>query len=126
VFGTPTFILHAGEETYGPEFLERINTVANRERGTPFKKIEDLVIRPTADLGKLAGQVLSNMNDEQLTSPLLRLAARGLASGPDRTPESDLLSYLLFDGNFLAPLTELGFADARAHEAQLAAFFTNP
>jgi len=119
-------ILHAGEETYGPEFLERINTVANRERGTPFKKIEDLVIRPTADLGKLAGQVLSNMNDEQLTSPLLRLAARGLASGPDRTPESDLLSYLLFDGNFLAPLTELGFADARAHEEQLAAFFTNP
>jgi len=119
-------ILEDGEKAYGSEFLDRINTVANRERGTPFKKIDDLVIRPTADLGKLAGQVLQNMNDAQLTSPLLRLAARGLTGGPSRTPESDLLSYLLFDGNFLAPLTELGYADARAHEEELAAFFTDP
>jgi hypothetical protein len=61
-----------------------------------------------------------------MTSPLLRLAARGLAGGPGRSPESDLLSYLLFDGNFLAPLTELGYADARAQEEQLAAFFSDP
>jgi NTE family protein len=119
-------ILEDGEKAYGPDFLERINTVANRERGTPFKNIEDLVIRPTADLGKLAGQVLQNMNRDHLTSPLLRLAARGLSGGSDRTPESDLLSYLLFDGNFLAPLTDLGYADARANEEQLAAFFTDP
>jgi NTE family protein len=119
-------ILEDGEKAYGPEFIERINTVANRERSHPFKKIEDLVIRPTADLGKLAGQVLQNMREDQLTSPLLRLAARGLASGSGRSPESDLLSYLLFDGNFLAPLTELGYADARAQEEQLAAFFSDP
>jgi NTE family protein len=119
-------ILEDGEKAYGPEFLDRINTVANREHGNPFKKIDDLVIRPSADLGRLAGQVLENMNQEQLTSPLLRLAARGLAGGPGRTPESDLLSYLLFDGNFLAPLTELGYADARAREEELAEFFSDP
>jgi len=119
-------ILEDGEKAYGPEFLERINTVANRERSNPFKKIDDLVIRPTADLGKLAGQVLQNMRKDQMTSPLLRLAARGLTSGSGRSPESDLLSYLLFDGNFLAPLTELGYADARAQEEQLAAFFSDP
>jgi len=119
-------ILEDGETAYGPEFLDRINTVANRERGTPFKKIDDLVIRPTADLGKLAGQVLENMKEEHLTSPLLRFAARGLSGGSGRTPESDLLSYLLFDGHFLAPLTDLGFADARANEDALAAFFTDP
>jgi NTE family protein len=119
-------ILEDGEKAYGPEFLARINTVANRERGNPFKKIDDLVIRPTADLGKLAGQVLENMKEEHMTSPLLRFAARGLSGGPGRSPESDLLSYLLFDGNFLAPLTELGYADARAHENELAAFFTDP
>jgi NTE family protein len=118
-------ILEDGEKAYGPEFLERINTVANRNRANPFKKIQDLVIRPSADLGQLAGQVLVNMRAERMTSPLLRLAARGLGGASGRTPESDLLSYLLFDGEFLAPLTELGFADARAQEEALAKFFSD-
>jgi len=112
-------ILEDGEKAYGPEFLDRINIVANRERGNPFKNVKDLVIRPSADLGRLAGQVLESMRAEQMTSPLLRFAARGISSGPGRTPESDLLSYLLFDGNFLAPLTELGYADARAPTSSL-------
>jgi NTE family protein len=119
-------ILEDGEKAYGSEFLERINAVANRERGNPFKKIHDLVIRPSDDLGQLAGRVLVNMRDEQMTSPLLKLAARSLTTGSSNTPESDLLSYLLFDGNFLAPLTELGFADARAQEEALVEFFTDP
>jgi NTE family protein len=119
-------ILEDGEKAYGPEFLERINTVTNRERGNPFKKIRDLVIRPSADLGQLAGQVLVNMREEHMTSPLLRLAARGLGASPGRTPESDLLSYLLFDGNFLTPLSELGYADARAQEEALVEFFSDP
>jgi NTE family protein len=119
-------ILEDGEKAFGSEFLERINVVANRERANPFKRIDDLVIRPSADLGRLAGQVLENMRDDQLSSPLLRLAARNLRGEPGRTPESDLLSYLLFDGNFLAPLTDLGFADARAKEEELARFFTDP
>jgi NTE family protein len=119
-------ILEDGEKAYGAEFLDRINAVANRERANPFKRIEDLVIRPSEDLGRLAGQVLESMSRDDLTSPLLRFAARGLSGGPSHTPESDLLSYLLFDGNFLAPLTELGFADARAREGELAAFFSDP
>jgi NTE family protein len=119
-------ILEDGEKAFGAEFLDRINAVANRERSNPFKKIEDLVIRPSQDLGRLAGEVLESMSPEQMTSPLLRFAARGLSDGPDRTPESDLLSYLLFDGNFLAPLTVLGYGDASAKEAELAAFFSDP
>jgi hypothetical protein len=66
------------------------------------------------------------MRDEHLTSPLLRFAARSLGNSSSNTPESDLLSYLLFDGNFLAPLTDLGFADARAQEAALVEFFSDP
>jgi NTE family protein len=118
-------IIEDGEEAYGPGFIERINAVAKRERGNSFKKIDDLVIRPSADLGLLAGQVLENMRTEHMSSPLLRLAARGLRSSDGQTPESDLLSYLLFDGNFLAPLTELGFADARAQEEELVKFFSD-
>ena len=39
--------------------------------------------------------------------------------------EADLLSYLLFDERFTAPLAELGYADAKAREEELVAFFTD-
>ena len=117
-------ILADGEKAYGPDFLERINEVAGRERGQQFRRIDDVVIRPSADLGRLAGQILRNISGTRGRSPLLRLAARNLAGGR-RGQESDLLSYLLFDGEFLAPLAELGFSDARSREEELCRFFTD-
>jgi NTE family protein len=117
-------ILRDGERAFGPQFIERINAVALRERGQQFRCIDDVVIRPSADLGRLAGQILLNISATRSRSPLLRLAARNLA-GDRRTPESDLLSYLLFDGEFLAPLAELGFNDARSREDELCRFFTD-
>jgi len=117
-------ILADGEKAFGADFVERINEVAERERGQAFRSIHDLVIRPSADLGLLAGQILQNLSEAKSRSPLIRLAARNLSNG-GRTPESDLLSYLLFDGEFLAPLADLGFADARAREEELVAFFSD-
>jgi NTE family protein len=117
-------ILTDGEKAFGPDFLEQINAVANRERGQQFRRIEDVVVRPSADLGRLAGQILRNISGARARSPLIRLAARNLA-GNRRSPESDLLSYLLFDGEFLAPLAELGFSDARSREAELCRFFSD-
>jgi NTE family protein len=113
-----------GEKVYGPDFLERINEVADRERGQQFRRIDDVVIRPSADLGRLAGTILRSISATRGRSPLIRLAARNLAGGR-RGQESDLLSYLLFDGEFLAPLAELGFSDARAREEELVRFFTD-
>lgn len=113
-----------GERAYGGDFVDRINEIAIVERGQVYRRIHDIVIRPTADLGQLAGQILSNLSDSSRRSPLIRLAARNLGAG-GRTPESDLLSYLLFDGEFLAPLAELGFRDARAREEELVEFFTD-
>ena len=37
--------------------------------------------------------------------------------------EADLLSYILFDGEFSARLIELGRSDAKARHAELCAFF---
>ena len=117
------FMQH-GEQAYGDGFIDKINEVALRERGQVYRPIRDLVIRPSADLGKLAGQVLANMSDASSRSPLIRIAARNI--GEDgRPPESDLLSYLLFDGEFLAPLADLGLRDARAREDELIDFFTD-
>ena len=77
-----------------------------------------------ADPGLLAGEILSNLSDAHTRSPLVRLAARGLDES-GRSPESDLLSYLLFDGEFVAPLADLGFRDAAAREEELVEFFTD-
>ncbi len=117
-------VLEDGEKAFGPDFLERLNAVSQAERGQRFRPIHDVVIRPSADLGLLAGQVLRDMDGAESRSPLLRLAMRNLDSGR-RSPEADLLSYLLFDGEFLGPLAELGYRDALAREEELVEFFTD-
>jgi hypothetical protein len=117
-------ILEDGAAAFGPAFLETLNAQARKSGRHPFRPIQDLVIRPSADLAIMAGQILQGMGGERARSPLIRLAARNLVEGR-RTPESDLLSYLLFDGEFLAPLAELGMRDARAREQDLVDFFTD-
>ena len=83
------------------------------------------MIRPSADLGVLAGQLLQDLPGASDRSPFFRLAMRNLVPG-ERSAEADLLSYLLFDGEFLGPLVDLGLRDARAREEELAAFFSDP
>ena len=73
-------VLEDGEKAFGEDFLERINEVAQSERGQRFRKIQDVVIRPSADLGVLAGQVLQNMEPSRARSPILRLAKRNAES----------------------------------------------
>ncbi len=113
-----------GEKTFGPDFSRRIGAVSSRERGQRFRKIRDVVIRPSSDLGILAGEILDSLDESQKRSPLLRLAARNL-KGDGRSTEADLLSYLLFDGAFVGPLVELGYADAKAQEEALCEFFSD-
>ena len=117
-------ILSDGERAFGSDFLEKLNEASTHNRGQSFRRIQDLVIRPSADLGRLAGQVLLKMDEAKERSPIVRFAARNLIEGT-RTPESDLLSYLLFDGEYLAPLAELGYQDALAREEELMEFFTD-
>jgi hypothetical protein len=70
----------------------------------------------------MAAVVLPTIPQAAMRSPFFRLAMRNLEQG-DRTAESDLFSYLLFDGDFLSPLTELGYRDAAAQEDALVRFF---
>lgn len=115
-------LVERGERAYGPDFVARLRAAGPAERPLALRRIEHLTIRPSADLGRLAGQTLLNMSEARQRSALVRFAARNLGEH-QRTPESDLLSYLLFDGEFVAPLTELGLCDARAREEELVRFF---
>jgi hypothetical protein len=52
-----------------------------------------------------------------------RRVLAALAGGEARN-ESDLLSYLLFDGSFFARLIEMGYADAEARATEIAELFS--
>jgi NTE family protein len=114
-----------GERSFGDDFLAKLNaTSAASGDGRPLQKIHDLVIRPSEDLGLLAGQLLTESRDDFSLSPFLRILMRILGTGAEAR-ESDLLSYLLFDKAYARPLIELGHRDARDHEEELAAFFSD-
>jgi NTE family protein len=114
-------ILRAGEKAFGAEFLHEINQAGGRQRGTEgYRLIEDLVIRPSQDLGELAARVLAEKRRRGALSAWGRLFLSGAPF------EADLLSYLLFDADYAAALLELGWRDAQAQEESLGAFFTEP
>ena len=110
-------MIRDGELAFGPSYLDRLNAVSESHRGQRFRVIEDLVIRPSADLGALAGEVLQSIPHAGLRSPLFRLTI--LAR------DGSLVQHVLMtsDGDFLAPLAELGFRDAAAQEEELVRFF---
>ena len=117
-------ILTDGTSAFDAELVERLNEAADRKQGQQFREVHELVIRPSQSIGLLACEVLSAMPGDSSRSPLLRLAMRNLEDRQHST-EADLLSYLLFDGEFLGPLAELGYNDARSHENEFAAFFSD-
>jgi NTE family protein len=117
-------IIDNGEEAFGPEFLDQLNTAASRRETRPIQKIFDLTIRPSSDLGLMAGALVSGEQGDLQLSTFHRLFMKAFSS--DSNPqEADLLSYLLFDENFTKPLAELGHADALAREEELIAFFSD-
>jgi NTE family protein len=117
-------LIREGERVFGEDFLARLDASAGVEHEHPRRVIEQLVIRPSADLGMLAAQVLQNLPEAALRSPFVRFAMRNLGRGR-RSAEADLASYLLFDGEYAVPLAELGYRDALAREDELVAFFTD-
>lgn len=117
-------IIDNGEEAFGPDFLDKLNAAASRRRTRDIQRIHDLTIRPSTDLGLLAGGLVSGEHGQLELSSFLRIFMRAFNSDAG-SQEADLLSYLLFDENFTAPLTELGHADAMAREEELVAFFSD-
>ncbi len=117
-------IIDSGREVYGEDFLERINETRSRRTNRPLQKITELTIRPSTDLGSLAGELVSGKSGELELTSFLRLFMKAFSSGAE-AQEADLLSYLLFDRNFTKPLTDLGHADAKAREGELVAFFSD-
>ena len=107
----------AGDE----EHKRRLDEVVTRARGAPYRVVGEYMVRPSLDLGAIAGEVArAGRFKGQGGGPGIRLLRR-LASARGSS-EADLLSYILFDGQYAAELVRIGYEDARARHHELANF----
>lgn len=95
--------------------LARINTLIQRlPEPAEFRPIALHVVRPSADLGRLANEY------EARLPRALRFMTRGLGTKESRS--NDLLSLIMFQNDYLARLIDLGERDALADQKTLLAF----
>jgi NTE family protein len=99
--------------------LERFNRLLRRlppRKRDKMRIVDILVLRPSRDLGKLAGEL------EARLPAVIRYLTRGW--GTRQTASPDVLSLLLFQTEYARRLIELGEADAAAQSARIEAFLT--
>ena len=114
-------ILDAGVAAYGPTFASTMNDALGGMRAAPMRRIDSVHIRPSEDIGMLAAEFVAK-GRMKVSGVVARKLISRLADG-EAAHESDLLSYLLFDGDYASDLIALGRRDAAAKEDQLAALF---
>ena len=114
-------ILAAGRRSFGDRFLDEVN----RELRSPVRELHAVMVRASADIGRMAAVFVRSREFERRAPWLVEHVMRALATDEPRG-EADLLSYLLFDGEFAEQLIELGRRDARAQHEALCAFFERP
>ena len=118
IFGTllnAVFLDHLDQDALS---VARINSLLRslppwRRKG--MRIVNLLVIRPSVDLGRLAGEFQSDLGGA------LNLLARGLRSKDTKSP--DWLSMLLFEPDYSTRLMEIGYDDARNQKERLERFF---
>jgi len=111
-------VLQDVESAFGERAVDRINGIATLRNRPAYRRIETLAIRPTEDIGRIAADHVRRRRVPG-SIPQRFLSLLDVGEGG----ESDLASYLLFDGSFAARLIDLGRADAAARHRELLAFF---
>ncbi len=115
-------LLRVGVAEFGPEYLERVNRSVAAQRGLGFRLVEDCLIRPSQDIGGIAARHVARLRRGPSSSWIGSMALRTLTRGSPED-EADLMSYLLFDGEFASELIALGMHDAGEAESDLVRFF---
>lgn len=119
---------------YDLKRLERFNALVNLEnlalnesmknlRGNPYRHVDNLVIRPSEDLGLVASRRLRMGGIAERVGGIVgRVLSRMAESVDDQG--ADFLSYLLFDVEYVNDLIELGMHDADAKRQSIIDFFS--
>lgn len=101
------------------EMVNRMNEIARllslwKKRQSPWRPMQTLYLRPTLDLAVMAQEQYQSMPG------LLRFLLNILGA---KSHSGDLLSFLLFEGEFTEPLIELGYHDTLDSADEVRAFF---
>ncbi len=110
------------QRTLEPEDYARVQSVLVDSRGAPYRRLVPLVIRPSMDIGILAGDYLRKRQPGRSLGGAEGWLLRYLR-WRTQTPEADWASYVLFDGGFAEQLIELGRRDTRAQRDEILRFF---
>ncbi len=115
-------LLEAGERAYGDGFGASLGAAMTQARGQSYRKVEALMVRPNEDIAAVAAKHLRLGSVVARAGPVVGPLLRRLAgTGGER--EGDLLSYLLFDGEYAADLVAMAMRDADAMRQKLIDFF---
>jgi len=113
-------VLTAGTRRYGPGFADALNEELRREGQRGLRHLDVVYVRASQDIGVLAAEYARSAEFAKRVRGLIGRVLRRIADGER---EADLLSYVLFDGEFAGRLIEIGRADARAKHDSLVRFF---
>jgi NTE family protein len=106
------------EETLTDEEMHRVRAVLEETRGVSYRRLEALVFHPSQDIGDITTRHAKRLGAKSLPGAVVALSARLRAQF-----ESDLLSFVLFDGDFADELILLGRHDAGERADEIIAFF---
>lgn len=122
-------IVDWSEKLYGPNYLQDLNAMLKKEgiegdianRG--LKRLDSFSFFPSEDVGKLACERLLELAKTKVKlTQIERFFLKFLEVDP--TAELSLLSYLMFEKEYLGRLIEIGIKDCKQRETELARFLT--
>jgi NTE family protein len=106
------------EETLTSDEMRRVRDVLEDTRGVSYRRLEALVFHPSQDIGDITTRHARRLGEKSLPGVLMAASARFRAQF-----ESDLLSFVLFDGDFAKELISLGRHDAHRRANEVISFF---
>jgi NTE family protein len=115
-------VLAAGERAFGGRFLRQLNGALAEDGAPPVVPVSLLHINASEDIGRLAADFVRSARFRARSHSLLERAFARLADG-EAADEADLLSYVLFDGEFTQELIALGRRDAERQHDEILGFF---
>jgi NTE family protein len=117
-------LIEAVRATGSPDHTTKFDQVVTAMRGAPYRIVGEYMIRPSEDLGEIAGHIARTGRFKGSGGGAGIQLLRRLATARGAN-EADLLSYILFDGFYAGEVARLGYEDARNHHDELAKFLAD-